>query len=408
MNNFNDQMLPLLFVFPVVIILILFIMFRGAKKGRKRPQQEQTEVSFVVDTFHELVARLKKKERELEVLRKEAEERAEDIESYSDNIIQSVPSGVISLDNSLVITKANHAAFKILRLREQDMIGRSGEEVFRSPLSDIIGKKKALKRGEYRYELPSGEKIWLGLTTSPLYNKHDELIGQIIIFSDLTELKMLEKQIRFREWLSSLGEISLGIAHELRNPLAVISGYLRILQRKVSPPLPEIDSMVKEIKLMDRIMENFLTFARPVTPNLTDIDLRDLIEDLLRNQIRGDIEVNIHLDECTVRGDEVLLRQSFSNLFQNAREAMPGGGTLKIRMYRRSSSVVIEIADTGKGIPEEIREKIFLPFYTTRDKGTGLGLSLVQKNITLMAGSITASSSPEGAVFTVELPANGN
>lgn len=406
MPTFTGQIIILYLLLSLAVIAV-FILFIRAIKGRRRPRRERSEMSFVVDTFHELVAKLKEKERELEVLRRKAEERAEDVESYSDNIIQSVPSGVVSLDNDLRITKMNTAAALFLRCRPEDVIGKPYSEVFRSPLKEAVEKRERIERAEYLYEGVSGERRWIGLTTSPLKNRQGDVIGRILVFTDLTELKSLENQIRLRQWLSSIGEISLGIAHELRNPMAVISGYARLLSKKGGSG-PEVEAILKEIRVMDRIITDFLSFARPITPGIQEIRIKELIEKTAQSLLkeREDIELQIQLEDHVIRSDEVLLRQAFSNLLRNGIEAMPGGGTLKVTGGPEGEHFIVNITDTGRGIAEEIRDKVFLPFYTTREKGTGLGLSVVQKNITLLGGSIHFESSGGGTTFSVKLPLN--
>jgi PAS domain S-box-containing protein len=410
-NFFAEQTFVLsLLLFLVIIIFLFFFFMRIFRKKRKEPEEDRSDVSFVVDTFHELVARLKENERELDQLRKRAEDRAEEVESYSDNIVRSVPSGVVSLDNDLRLTKVNNAAAVILRYRPEDIVGRPYHEVFRSPLKELIEMRKSLKRGEYLYENAAGEKRWIGLNMSSLFNRNGETIGQILIFTDLTELKSLEKQIRLREWLSSLGEISLGIAHELRNPMAVISGYAKILSRKEDiSSIPEVETIMKEINVMDRIIGDFLSFAKPITPNMMDVDIKEIVENILEHILkdRDDIKPDTILKDYTLKGDEVLLRQAFYNLIRNAVEAMPDGGILTIIAKREGHSLLIAVSDTGRGIPEEIREKVFLPFYTTRESGTGLGLAIVHKNVSLLGGTVNFVSSEEGTTFLVRMPLTG-
>ncbi len=408
----NEQTFMLSLLLFVVIIIFLFFFFMRAfsRKKKKEPDEDRSDVTFVVDTFHELVARLKDKERELDLLRKLAEERAEDVESYSDNIVQSVPSGVVSLDNDLRITKVNSAAAGILCFRPEDMVGKSYDEVFRSPLKELIEKRESLKRGEFLYENADGEKRWIGLNMSSLFNRKGNTIGQILIFTDLTELKSLEKQIRLREWLSSLGEISLGIAHELRNPMAVISGYAKLLSRKGDTrSLKEVEAIMKEISVMDRIIGDFLSFARPITPNIMDVDIKELLCNIVEHLVKGreGITLDVMVKEAVLRSDEVLLRQAFANLIRNALESMPERGILRIISRQEGNSLLIAVSDTGKGIPEEVRDKIFLPFYTTRERGTGLGLAIVHKNISLLGGTVSFVSSEEGTTFLVRLPSEG-
>jgi len=393
-----------------VILLFFFrllIRFPRAKKNHE--EKDSSQVGFVVDTFHEVVSQLKEKEKELEVLRKQAEDRATAIEGYNENILQSVQSGVVSLDEEMKVTKINLAAAKILEIKGESVIGQYHDVVLNKPITDFLQDKKVIERGEISYVTPSGKRIWLGLTLSPLKNNEGATIGQILIFTDLTHLKAIESQMELRNKLSSLGEISAGIAHELRNPMGVIAGYTKLLSKKADDALrPTVDAISREIVVMDRIISDFLTFARPVELNLADIDLKAIIEYCVMATARrhDDIDLQLELDNLPlVKGDEVLMRQAFINLMQNSLEAMPQGGKLIIRASSASSDFLdITVADTGHGISENVKDKIFLPFFTTKEKGTGLGLAIVHKIVISHGGSIQVDSSEQGTVFRLRLP----
>ena len=393
-----------------VILLFFFrllIRFPRAKKNHE--EKDSSQVGFVVDTFHEVVSQLKEKEKELEVLRKQAEDRATAIEGYNENILQSVQSGVVSLDEGMKVTKINLAAAKILEIKGESVIGQYHDEVLNKPITDFLQDKKVIERGEISYVTPSGKRIWLGLTLSPLKNNEGATIGQILIFTDLTHLKAIESQMELRNKLSSLGEISAGIAHELRNPMGVIAGYTKLLSKKADDALrPTVDAISREIVVMDRIISDFLSFARPVELNLADIDLKAIIEYCVMStaQKHDYIDLQLETDNLPlIKGDEVLMRQAFINLIQNSLEAMPQGGKLIIRASSASGDFLdITVADTGHGISENVKDKIFLPFFTTKEKGTGLGLAIVHKIVISHGGSIHVDSSEKGTVFRLRLP----
>jgi PAS domain S-box-containing protein len=393
-----------------VILLFLFrllIRFSAAKKNRE--EKDSSEVGFVVDTFHELVSQLKEKERELEVLRKQAEDRATAIEGYNENILQSVQSGVVSLDEEMKITKINLAAAKILEVKKESVIGQYHTEVLNIPITDFLQNKKVIERGEIGYVTPSGKRIWLGLTLSPLRNSGGSTIGQILIFTDLTHLKAIESQMELRNKLSSLGEISAGIAHELRNPMGVIAGYTKLLSKKADESLrPTVDAISREIVVMNRIISDFLSFARPVELTLADIDLKAIIEYcvMATAEKRNDVDLQLSIDNLPIiQGDEVLMRQAFINLLQNSLDAMPQGGKLTIVASLSSTDFLdITVSDTGHGISENVKDKIFLPFFTTKEKGTGLGLAIVHKIVISHGGTIHADSSDKGTAFRLRFP----
>ena len=318
----------------IIFLFLIRIVLRFRRTSKNIEQKDVSRVGFVVDTFRELVSQLKENEKELEVLRKDAEDRAAAIEGYNENILQSVPSGVISFDEEKRITKVNRAAEKILEMREETIIGRNCMDVLGKPITDFFKEKKVVERGETGYTTQSGKRIWLGLTLSPLKDTEGSIIGQILIFTDLTHLKAIESQIELRYRLSSLGEMSAGIAHELRNPMAVIAGYTKLLLKKADDSVkPTVDAISREISVMDSIISDFLSFAKPAELNFTDINLRELIENCVTSagSERTDIAVKLAIGELPVlKGDEVLLRQAFTNLIRNSLEAMPQVGVLTI------------------------------------------------------------------------------
>ncbi|MEJ2697347.1 MAG: ATP-binding protein [Candidatus Sulfobium sp.] len=393
------------------LVLILMSTFRALmnfhRKKVKKEENDTTQVGFVVDTFHELVAKLKEKERELEGLKTRAEDRASSIEIYNEDILQSVPSGVISFDKGLIITKMNSSAGKILDLTEDEVIGKDYDSVLSGPVADVIGERKTVERAEVAYVTGDGKRIWLGLNMSPLKDSANNIIGQILVFTDLTELKAFQSQMELRERLSNLGEMSAGIAHELRNPLGVISGYTKMLMKKAGPgSLAAVEAIAKEVEVMDRIIKDFLSFAKPTEPAFSEVDLNELIDGCLGGIPGGEegIKVIRKTDGLSkVRGDEVLLRQALTNLVQNAIESMPDGGELRIS-GSGGDPLSVAVSDTGHGIPESIRDKIYMPFFTTKERGTGLGLSIVHKIVVSHGGSLDVESGEQGTTFTINLP----
>ena len=409
----NMQQIQLLLTTAIIllVLLILFVIIRNIhgyrRKKTEQDDRDTSQVGFVVDTFHELVSRLKEKERELESLKSRAEERASSIEVYNENIFQSVPSGLVSFDQDLRITRMNAAALKILGLREE-VIGRDYAEIFQSPLRDMIAERKVMGRGETAYTDSSGKRLWIGLSLSPLKDSNNTVIGQLLVFTDLTELKAFQSQRELRDRLSTLGEMSAGIAHELRNPMGVISGYTKILSRKVGDALkPAVLAINGEIDVMNRIITDFLTFAHPAEPVWGDVDLAALVTSCIQMVDDGSHKVKFPSDVSSlpvIRGDEVMLRQAIMNLLVNAVEAMPDGGEIRISCSMNGVHALLCMTDTGHGIPENIRDRIFLPFYTTKERGTGLGLAIVHKIIVSHGGSIRAESSSDGTAFIVALP----
>lgn len=401
----------LLVLFYLVAVVAAILVLYGAVKLYLRLRKREaagpaSDVGFVVDTFHGLVAQLKDKERELDVLRKLAEKRAGIMEDYNENILQSVPSGVITLDGNWKVVKVNASAERMLGMRSGLLAGHDFREAF-SGVLEPRGRDR-VERGEMPYVAANGRRLWLGYSLTPLRDAGGESIGQLFIFTDLTELKALQSQAELRQRLSSLGEMAAGIAHELRNPMGVISGYMRLLSKKVQPELrPTVQAVSEEVGAMDTIIGDFLSFARPREPDLAEVDLSRLVAECASNVLgrRHDVEASLALEDgIVVRGDAVLLRQVFANLLMNALEAQEEGGKISVSSVREGGSICVLLSDAGHGIDEGIRDRIFLPFFTTKEKGTGLGLAVVHRIITSHGGSIELQSGEGGATFRVRLP----
>jgi len=394
----------------VLTYALVRVFISRHRKTLKKPDapKSESQVGFVVDTFHDVVGRLKEKELELEKLKTSAEEKAGRAEAYNENILQSVPSGVISIDNDLRIRSINHSAEYILGINSSDTIGKQFSNVFKEPLSSIINEKQPLARNEYQYVTSDNRHIWLGITSSELLNGEGVKIGYTFVFSDLTDIKSLQVQVELKHRLSQLGEMSAGISHELRNSMSVISGYATLLGKKVEDTNKStVESITSEIAHMDQIISELLAFAKPSVLNREDIDLNNLIEKTISsiNVDTKDIEVSIRADSpISIKADGLLLRQALSNLLINATESMSGQGKIDITLKQLQNKAEITVRDTGSGIPEDIRQKIFLPFFSTKQDGTGFGLALVQKIIVSHSGSIEVDSREEGTTFRVVLP----
>ncbi len=390
------------------------------KLGLKKEEREKKEdVGFIIDAFHSVTKELKEKEQELERLRASAVQRAENVESYNENILQCVTSGVMTFDRNNRVITLNRAAEELLGMNHSQAVGRSCSDIFGSgdicrSVEETVGWTTTPLRRETTLDRPFG-RMWLGYNTALLTDRQGASLGVILSFSDLTEVKRLQEQVELRERLIALGEMSAGIAHELRNPMAVIAGYLALVAKKAAAPEQKIiRDVVTEINGMNRIIDDLLTFARPASLNRVRTNLRELIQGCVANvlQARGnDVRTGTTLDlpELEVNLDEVLMRQALTNLIQNAVEAMPEGGTLTIRGASIGRELSLTIADTGVGIPRDTLKKIFLPFFTTKDTGVGLGLALVHKIVLSHGGRIDVQSREgQGTTFTVVLPTVGS
>ncbi len=397
-----------------LLIWSLAHRYRRRLGVEKEAREKTTETAFIISAFHEVTKQLKEKEKELERLKLQAEQHAENVESYNENILQCVTSGVMTFDRSCLLTTINRAAEEVLGVKREQVIGKACRDLFLTgeiskTIQDTFETRMPSARMESPIDCPSGKR-WLGYNTVVLTDRRGEAIGVIFSFSDLTQVKQLQEQMELRERLTALGEMSAGIAHELRNPMAVISGYLNLLSKKMGTEHQNIiRDITNEVSGMNRIIGDLLTFARPASLNRVKVNIHEMLENCLVAALQATgagsrITTDLKLDDVEADVDEVLMKQAFTNLIQNAIEAMPDGGTLTIATEKKRE-LKISICDTGIGIPPENIKRIFLPFYTTKEKGTGLGLALVHKIVLSHGGRIAVESSEgKGAAFRVILP----
>jgi signal transduction histidine kinase len=235
----------------------------------------------------------------------------------------------------------------------------------------------------------------------------------ICLLSDLTEIVDLQNQIKLKENFAALGEMSAGIAHEFKNSIATIVGYAQMSTREmdIATLHSYAQELHKESQALSNMVTDFLNFARPVNAYIYEVDIVELLRAVLadlRNLRPGGYDINFHaVDEAIVPCDATLMRQSFLNLLINAVEALDGKGVISVRagLSQDRGHVRVVIEDSGRGIPEDHLNKIFIPFFTTKAHGTGLGLPLVQKIVIAHNGRIEVQSSEgKGTRFTVNLP----
>ncbi|HZC68009.1 MAG TPA: ATP-binding protein [Nitrospirales bacterium] len=405
----------------IILLVLLYTVFARVARRDSSPS-----TGFVKDdVFLDIVARLRDKEHELERLRSAAEERAREVESYNENILRSVSSGVITFNQEGVVTTFNDAAGRILRLNREDVIGKTCAEVFGANstvaglLKRCLSTGESITREEFELRLPHGGRFWIGVSTTLLKDREGRLIGTTFVCTDLTEIKALQEQVEMRERMTVLGQMSAGIAHEFRNLMGTILGAVKLIARQTttaSPVQESIQTITHVIADMDHLVTQFLNFARKTDPDLKPVDvepwLKRVVEQVLEQvpPPHPRVEVTCFPDVLQIRIDEVLMRQALGNLVQNAIESMPGGGRLTVSAgmrppLGRRREVEVRVSDTGAGIPQDRLGKIFLPFYTTKPKGTGLGLALVHKIILLHNGRIEVESQEhKGTTFRILLP----
>lgn len=337
-----------------------------------------------------------------------------DAKSLSENIMDSMADGIIAVDAQARITSINRSAEVLTGFAAEELVGRSYKDVFcqhvwfHSSLMDTLASGTTHIGGEIEYPIKHGVR-WMSISTSLLKNFHGESIGAVVVLRDLSERKRLEAQVGRADRLATLGELMAGVAHEIRNPLTSIKGFLQYFQqagtdeeRAVYIPL-----MLRETERMNRIIESLLYFARPCELELAPTDLRRVMREailLIRNRAEKqdiDFEVAMAEDIPLAEVDEEQFKQVFLNLLINAVQALEQGGKIAVmaRFLLDADAVEIVIADNGPGIPAENREKVFDPFFTTKRAGTGLGMSVVQRIILAQGGQISLEENPGGGLL---------
>jgi two-component system sensor histidine kinase PilS (NtrC family) len=317
----------------------------------------------------------------------------------TDEILRHLNSGLLTIDAQGRIVFFNRAAERILGYREKEVKGMVCTEVFagRMPhlgVSLLDGIYRGIVHPRKEIEIVNAEhvKVPLGLSTSILTEETHALRGVIAIFSDLTEAKQLEGKVRTADRLAAVGELSASIAHEIRNPLASISGSVEVLKNEVSVSGENAQLMeliVKESHRLSRILSEFLQYAKIDRPAYTKVELCHLINEVIRilhhhESFTSGTRVNCETDESIVYvvGDEDLIKQLLLNLAVNACESFegkPGEILMHLDTDSAEGNVKLLVQDNGPGIDEETLRRIFQPFYSTKKQGTGLGLAIVHR-----------------------------
>jgi nitrogen fixation/metabolism regulation signal transduction histidine kinase len=406
-----------------VLTFALMKVVSGARDIRRDLRKSGTETEFMAAALEQAVGRLREQERAMS-------RRAEASERLSGQILENLTSGLLVVAADGQVRTLNPAGRRLLGMPESDWTGHYREVLAAvPPLADLISE--CLETGDAivrrAIRIPSRGATFLGVTVSPMREDGTPSVqgtdagtapphGVVCLFSDLSAVMELEEQLRLKDSLARLGELTAGLAHEFRNGLATIHGYSRLIDpAKVTAEYrPYVAGIRSEADALGEVVTNFLNFARPTELTLTPVDMRALAE-RAADEIRGEVEsrggsVTLRGAWARVHGDEVLLRQALSNLCRNALEACLDADrkplvTIEGAPDPAAGVLRLTVADNGPGIDPELGDKVFQPFVTGRRQGTGLGLALVQKIVVTHNGRIAAGRSESGgAAFQVVLP----
>ncbi len=342
------------------------------------------------------------------------------LEVVHQDVIQSITSGLVTADLEDVVTSINRAGEEILGRRAAELVGKPVQALgLFSPQEWDLYATASNQGQKVRDEIESrrgGELLWIGFSITSLNDAAGRRLGSILAFQDLTALRALQEEVRLKDRMAAVGELAAGLAHEIGNPLAAISGSTQMLATSFSGDPAQrklLDIVLKESQRLDRTIKGFLQFARPRERSSVRFDIaRQLAENvaLLRNSEEVSaahrVELQLEPESAAITADPDQVSQIFWNLARNSLRAMPGGGTVRVTGQLQGSTYRLVVADTGRGMSEEERAKIFQPFQSFFDRGTGIGMAIVYRIVQEHGGRLTVDSRPGvGTRITVDLPA---
>jgi signal transduction histidine kinase len=384
-----------------------------APSGPSPHDVPQGETGYLFRTFETSIRDLKSRESEMQRLRDQEKERADELAAVTRTLVRSLTSGFISIDRDGLILDINEQGRELLGLPGRAVQGRPvtlalGESRFAAALQQAVEQRATFQRKEV--EDSNGRAF--GLTTVPLLDERGRYFGMLVLFVDLSPVRRLEERVRAMQSLADLGEMSAGIAHEFRNSLSTIAGYLR-LARKDSLPREIDDRLARaenEAGLLNRAVESLLSFARPVSLQLERVDALEVLRSLVEQTLAGgEIAVEISGTPAPIEADHALLRRAFENILRNACDAIRSRdgtiGRIAISCAISDGWAEISVADNGIGFDPADAQRFFLPFQSTKPSGFGLGLALTKKIVLLHGGTIALEGAKgRGATVTVRLP----
>jgi two-component system sensor histidine kinase PilS (NtrC family) len=350
---------------------------------------------------------------------REKQDDLADLQVVHRDVIQSIPSGLITCDLDGVITSANLAAQEILGQTDLELVGIPVANLGLFP--EELWQELSRKASDYPRARPEatykrdGIVRYIGYSVTPLANAEEVRTGYVLIFQDLSEWRKLQEELRLKDRLAAVGELASGIAHEVGNPLAAISGSVQMLSQTMQDepgPSRLLEIIFKESQRLDRTIKGFLQFARPKERSSVRFDIGRLLEEhvqLLANSAEVSshhhIELEVEPTPVSLIADPDQISQIFWNLARNSLRAMPEGGTLRISGHREADKYLVRFADNGCGMSREERERMFHPFRSFFDGGSGIGMAIVYRIVQEHGGRLHVESQPDaGTTITVELP----
>jgi signal transduction histidine kinase len=393
-------------------------LLEAAGEAPAAPREQGDERNFLVARFESTIAALRQKEGELERLARAEKERADDLETAARTLSRNLPTGLFSVDPSGHVVEINEAGREILRLPGEGR-GETFERVlaespeFLALVEEVLRHRVVAGRREVAWRREKEEERVLGVTATPVEGADGRFLGAVALFSDLTEIRRLEGRVALARHLADLGQVSAGAAHEFRNAAAAIDGYADLaLRAGDSERAAEyVRAIRREAQEMSRVTSDFLLFAKPETFSPESVDIEAVVEGAIGETERAHPGLAVGRDGAfpSVGGSAVLLRRALANLLRNAAEATPEArwkepDAVVVAAARGVGEVALSVWDRGPGVDAAAREKIFLPFYSSKPGGSGFGLAIVARIAELHGGTVEVTDRPGGgAVFTLRL-----
>lgn len=401
MNQYGYALLGLAVIMAMLVGVLMVALLKLASSNRRtRRSTGGDQTTLLSSALQDALIRLQAQERAMNA-------RAVASEQLSGQIVESLTAGLLVVGDGGRVEILNPAGRGLLGVSAESTSADYRELLANAvPLKDAVAECLATGSPIVRrtLEIPGPTRpSHFGVSVSPLGANR---AGAICLFADLTNVVELEEQLRLKEALARLGELTAGIAHEFRNGLATIHGYSRLLVPDALPAAyrPYVEGIRNETEALGNVVTNFLKFARPETVSFAPVALGPLVKrtsDDLRHELPAGTVMATSGEFGEIQGDDVLLKQVFGNLLRNAAEACETAGVRPVigiegDVDRKRGSCGVSVVDNGPGIPESARHQVFQPFFTTRSRGTGLGLAIVQKIVVTHNGRVTVGASSTG------------
>ncbi|MDA0746591.1 MAG: ATP-binding protein [bacterium] len=381
--------------------------------------------------YHSLESRVQALNHELEETNNQLQQNLaekEHLSAYLHNTLESLGSGVLAIDTKGNISRLNRAATAILQVSSHEAIGKPCAELLGNASADLLHTLASGMSVQGREKIllhPDGGKTPVQYSTLCLHDASGEIMGAVETFEDISKIQELSKQASRVSTLTALGEMAATVAHEIRNPLGGIGGFAGLLERDLDVDDPRrrlVKKIMEGVTSLNSMVTNLLNYTRPLQLNLRPVNIVEVVEDCLGF---FEIDAGTRLDEIELEriyGPEEIpcntdpeqVQQILLNLLHNAVQAMPSGGRIRIGILEMNLAqqtdlnkpcVALTVTDSGLGMTDEVKAKLFMPFFTTKEDGNGLGLATAKKVIEAHGGDILVESTAhQGATFTILIP----